>query len=366
MVGTGLEPRWASAPGTTIASALVELGVSPSDFARQVGLQDAEVQQLFAGDLAITVDLARRLAEVVGASTTFWLTREAQYHEDRERVRADRWAQELPIAQMTSFGWVAKPTTWQERISLSLEFFDVADVETWEERYDRQVISTHYRTSPSFELEFPATTVWFRAAERVVDARAALPEFDRDGFARALSRFRRLTRQRDPEVFVPELVSIGAEHGVHIVVVRAPSGCPASGASRMYNERPLIQLSARYLTDDHFWFTLFHEAGHVVNHSLEQGFIDILETEDDDVLEQEANDFSTECLLGPDGRQLRQAFQHRWSHREVIREAASLDVAPGVLVGQLQHAGVLPRNHLNRLKRRFRWDGGRLVASPPR
>lgn len=366
MVGTGLDPRWASAPGATIASALSERDISPSDFARQVGLQDVEVQRLLAGDLSITVNLARRLAEVVGASTSFWLTREAQYHEDRARVVADRWSQELPIAQMASFGWVPKPRTWQERISVSLEFFGVADVETWEEQYDRQVVSTHYRTSPSFDLEFPATTVWFRAAERVVDARGDIPEFDREGFARALPGVRPLTRQRDPEDFVPELVSMGAEHGVHIVVVRAPSGCPASGASRIYNERPLIQLSARYLTDDHFWFTLFHEAGHVVNHPLEQGFIDILESEDDDMFEREANDFSTECLLGPEGRQLCQTGRHRWSHRDVIREAAALDIAPGVLVGQLQFADALPKSHLNRLKRRFAWNGSRLVASPSR
>ena len=366
MVGTGLDPRWASAPGATIESALSERGLSRSDFAKLTGLQNDEVQSLLAGDLRITVDFARRLAKVVGASATFWLTRDAQYLEDRARVEADRWSQRLPIAQMASFGWVAKPKTWQERISLSLDFFGVADVQTWKTRYDRQVAATHYRTSPSFDLESPATTVWFRAAERVVDARAEIAEFDRDGFASALAAARHMTRQRDPENFIPALVSTGAAHGVHIVVVRAPSGCTASGASRIYSGRPLIQLSARYLTDDHFWFTFFHEAGHVISHPLDRGFIDILEAEDDDKFEQEANDFSTECLLGPDGARLCQSGRHRWSHRDVVREAAHLGVAPGVLVGQLQHAGVVSKNHLNRLKRRYAWEGVRLVAADAR
>ena len=366
MVGTGLEPRWASAPGATIAAVLSERHVSPLDFAAEIGLSDVEAQRLLAGDLPITVDLARRLADVVGASTTFWLTREAQYLEDRARVDADRWSQELPIGQMASFGWVQKPQTWQERISVSLDFFGIEDVETWEERYDRQVVSTHYRTSPSFDLESPATTVWLRAAERVVDARAPIPKFDRNGFAGSLPAVRHLTRQRNPAVFVPELVNISAEYGVNVVVVRAPSGCPASGASRMYKDRPLIQLSARYLTDDHLWFTFFHEAGHVVNHPLEGGFIDILESEDGDTFEEEANDFSTECLLGPDVRPFRQTSRYRWSHREVIRQAAALDVAPGVLVGQLQHAEVLPKNHLNRLKRHYAWNGSQLVAAEKR
>lgn len=366
MVGTGLEPRWASAPGETIASALSERGTALSDFATQVGLQDREVQRLLLGDYSITVDLARRLADVIGASASFWLTREAQFLEDRARVEADRWSLELPITQMVSFGWVEKPKTWQERIAVSLDFFGVADVEAWEARYDREVFSTHYRTSPSFDLESPATTVWFRAAERVVDARGSIPEFDRVAFAGVLPTVRHLTRQRDPNKFIPELVRIGAECGVHIVVMRAPSGCPASGASRVYNGRPLIQLSVRYLTDDHFWFTFFHEAGHVVNHQLEFGFIDILETGDDDEFEQEANDFATACLLGPDGQQHHKVVRQRWAHHDIVREASALDVAPGILVGQLQYANSVPKSHLNRLKRRYEWKGSWLVAAQTR
>lgn len=366
MVGTGLEPRWASAPGATIAAALAERGIATSEFSRRVGLREDEVELLLKGHLPITVDLARRLAEIIGASTIFWLTREAQYLEDRARVEADGWSQELPIAQMASFGWIDKPTTWHERIAVSLDFFGVADVDAWEERYDRQVSATHFRSSATYDLEPPATTVWFRAAERVIEARTAVPEFDRVAFGAAMPRIRHLTRLRDPERFIPELVRISADCGVHVVVVRAPSGCPASGAARIYRGRPVIQLSARYLSDDHFWFTFFHEAGHVVNHPLDGGFIDILEEEDDDRFEQEANDFAKDCLLGPDGVDLRRRAWRHLSHREVVRLASTLDVAPGILVGQLQHAEVLPKSHLNRLKRKYRWDGSRLVSADAR
>lgn len=362
MLGTGLEPRWASPPGATILSALEERDVSLSEFGIQIGLDQSEVRRLLVGDLPITVDIARGLVDAVGASTAFWLTRDAQYLEDKARVQADRWSNQLPISQMVSFGWVENPKTWQERISVSLDFFGIADVETWEAQYERQVFGTRYRTSPSFDLKSPATTVWFREAERVVDARGNLPVFDPEGFAGALPSVRHMTRQHDPEKFIPDLVGVGAEHGVHIAVVRAPSGCTASGACRTYNGRPLIQLSARYLADDHFWFTFFHEAGHVLHHSLEQGFVDMGQSMDDDVLEREANEFATECLIGPNARQFYQPDSKRWSHRDVIREAVALDVAPGVLVSQLQHADVLPKSHLNRVKRRYRWDRNRLLA----
>lgn len=359
---TGLAPRWASAPGTTIASALSERHISTADFAEMMNISQSDVERLLEGEVAITVAVARRLSEVIGASSTFWLTREAQFVEDRARVEADQWAQRLPVSQMATFGWIERPQTWQEQIDACLDFFDVPDVDAWEERYDREVVAAHYRTSPTFDLDSAATTAWFRAAERVVERRRALPQFDKKSFGAVLTEIRSLSRERDPERFVPELVAMSAGCGVYVVVVPSPRGCPASGASRRYRGRPLIQLSARYLTDDHLWFTFFHEAGHVLNHRLEQGFIDTFETGEVNRFEEEANEFASECLLGPYGADLRRSTGGQWSHREVIRRAQELGISPGVLVGQLQHSGALPMTYLNGLKRRYRWNDGRLAA----
>lgn len=360
---TGLIPRWASAPGATISSALSERRITPAHFAAMMDISQREADQLLDGDLAITVSLARRLSEIVGASSTFWLTREAQYVEDRARVEADTWAQRLPVTQMAAFGWIDKPETWQEKIEICLDFFDVPDVDAWEARYDHVVASAHYRTSPSFDLDPAITTAWFRAAERLAETRSMLPAYDKVAFGAALPDIRQLTRERDPVRFVPQLVAISARCGVDVVVLPAPKGCPASGAVRSHRGRPLIQLSARHLSDDHFWFTFFHEAGHVLNHRLEHGFIDMFEGVEEDDFEAEANDFASECLLGPYGSDLRYRKAGGWSHREVVRLAQSLEISPGVLVGQLQHSGAVPINHLNRLKRRYQWKNNRLVLS---
>jgi hypothetical protein len=41
--------------------------------------------------------------------------------------------------------------------------------------------------------------------------------------------------------------------------------------------------------------------------------------------------------------------------RAVMRFARKIGIAPGIVVGQLQHAGRLKRQQLNNLKRRYRW-----------
>lgn len=49
----------------------------------------------------------------------------------------------------------------------------------------------------------------------------------------------------------------------------------ANGATRWISpSKAVIQLSLRYKWEDIFWFTFFHEAGHVVLHQKKQVFVE--------------------------------------------------------------------------------------------
>lgn len=116
----------------------------------------------------------------------------------------------------------------------------------------------------------------------------------------------------------------------------------------------MIQLSLRYKTNDHLWFTFYHEAGHIVRHGKRDVFID-LEQAKDSQKEQEANQFAADMLVPLVDYQ---AFVQRdkpISAAAVRHFAQEIGVAPGIVVGRLQHDGYLPFTHLNGLKVRFEW-----------
>ena len=205
------------------------------------------------------------------------MTREAQYQDDLARVQADKWSQDLPVAQMVKLGWMEKPSSWLDQIDACLRFFDVPDIDAWEQRYDKQVEAAHFRSSPTFDLKAGATTAWFRAGDLVAESRPDLPAFDLRALTALLPRLRDLTRVPRAEKFVGDLVNLCAGVGLHVVILPTPKGCSASGVARRLGPHPLIQLSARHLTDDHLWFTFFHEVGHVLRHDLETPFIDNLD-----------------------------------------------------------------------------------------
>jgi hypothetical protein len=42
--------------------------------------------------------------------------------------------------------------------------------------------------------------------------------------------------------------------------------------------------------------------------------------------------------------------------RAIVRFAKRVGIAPGIIVGQLQHYDRIPRNYFNGLKRRYQWS----------
>jgi len=137
-------------------------------------------------------------------------------------------------------------------------------------------------------------------------------------------------------------------------------GCRSSGAARFISPgKAVLQLSFRFLTDDHFWFTFFHEAGHLLLHLQGQMFReDELFLECDDTAqskdETEANSFAQRMLI-PDEYHNDLLSLPR-DARAIMRFARRIGVSRGIVVGQLQHAGKIRRSHMNALKARYVWE----------
>lgn len=359
-------PDWASAPGDTIADILQDKGLSVADFADLMGHSPEKADNLLQGRATITIETARRLERVLGASLEFWVSRDYQYRQDISRIHVtdEEWLHELPVGDMVKFGWLKPAPLPADEMAACLRFFAVTDVPAWREAYAGLQEMAAFRTSPSFDSQPASVAAWLRQGEIEADV-IECQTWDAEGFQESLSTIRTLTRRKDPSKFIPQLQRLCAETGVAVVVVRAPSGCRASGAVRFLSPtKALLQLSFRYLTDDHFWFTFFHEAGHLILHGERYFFSDTIRGEKSWILEgietvspseeQGANEFAARTLVPSE-------FQAELSDltadpREIIRFAVRLRVSPGIVVGQLQHLERIGYNQLNDLKRRFTWE----------
>jgi plasmid maintenance system antidote protein VapI len=353
---TEFSPAWASPPGETVRQLAAKKNLRSDDLAQAVGLPPEDLSQLFNGELPITAARAKGLAGVVGASVRFWLAREAQYRRDVQALQDDarQWVSSLPFADMARHGWLKTAASTGEKLRHALEFFEVNTVDEWRDTWlsDRAGL-TAYRTSPVFTAQSASVAAWLRQGE-LAAAELSVGTWSRDCFERLLPSLKALTRVREPAEFIPQLQELCAACGVAVVIVRAPKGCPASGATRVKNGKAILQLSVRYLRDDSFWFTFFHEAGHLVLHE-DRLFLEWSDRRELDSHEEaEANKFAGQVLIPPSEEAALRALPHEY--RNIMRFAKNLSISPGIVVGQLQYRGLVRQDKLNFLKKRYSWS----------
>ena len=352
------KPSSVSPPGETLAELLEEKGLTQAELARRLERPLKTINEIVKGKATITPDTALQLERALGAPADFWLARESAYREWLARVRASEdlgrwlgWLREVPVNELRSLGWIGTSTNKLESVSQCLQFFGVATVEAWRDTYERPLAA--FRASTKVKRHSGAVAAWLRRGE--IEALAVeCARYDARSLESLLDRIRALTLETDPTRFVPVLTDLCRTVGVSVVFVPAPRGCPASGAARWLTpDKALIQLSLRYRTHDQLWFTFFHELGHILRHGKSLVFIDQDRPGPEDHLEQEANAFARDLLI-PQKLAVRLSSLDK-SHASVVKFAAAAGVAPGIVVGRMQHERLLPWTHLNDLKTRYSW-----------
>lgn len=360
MISRHFEPDWLSKPGETLAALATHQEITPEHLADRLKLKIGEVRQLLAGVLRIDEELSVRLAKRVGGTPAFWEKRQAVYDaalsrfsEELPKDVAKAWLQKFPRKEMSDFGWVPKPSEYPDLIKAYLSYFGVSGPEEWEKRYASFLTDIAYRKSPAFESKLGALSAWLRQGE-IEASMVPTARWDWEILRSALPELRKLSRKNSPAKFLPEVRKICASAGVAVVFVRAPSGCPVSGATRFLTDtKAMVILSFRYLSDDHFWFTFFHELGHLILHSKSSTFVDANSISGDS-REAEANTFAANVIV-PMERQS-ELIELKARTEKIIPFAKSVGVSPGLIVGQMQHLQLIGNHQLNFLKRRFTWD----------
>ena len=346
---------YAIPPGETLRELLDEQGMTQRELARRADLSPKHVNQLLHGLVPLSADVATRLERVTGVPARIWNNLEANYRSDLEGLRARRqleeyrpWLAGMPVANLVRRGILPKdPADKPSRIDQMLSFFGVATVDAWNGVYAE--LECAFRQSTAHEIKPGAVATWLRLGEIAArDIQCAA--FDEKGLRASLADLRALTCE-PPEVFGPKMQAACAAHGVVVIFIAEVPGARASGVTRWLTpQKALIQLSLRYKSDDHLWFTFFHEIGHVLLHGKTDVWIEEASARPDDPREAEADRFARDLLI-PRGAAAE--FRGLRSVAAVQEFAARIGVAPGIVVGRLQHDKHWQPSHGNALKRRF-------------
>jgi addiction module HigA family antidote len=348
------DPDFAVAPGQTLQETIDALEMDQRELAQRTGLSVKHINQVIKGVASITQDTAIRLERVTGVPARMWNSLEADYRERLARL-AERsqmqenldWLKTIPVKELIERGKIREQPDPVSLLEEVLRFFGVANVAAWKEGWEKPQFA--FRKSLAFEGQTGPMATWLRLCE-LEAAGVRCKVFGKARFQNALRDIRSLTFA-GPDEFVPAMQARLADAGVAVVLVPEIKGAPVSGAAKWLTAgKAMIGLNLRGKSDDRFWFTFFHEAGHLLLDSKKQTYIDVDSA--DDPREEQASQFAANFLIPPNRAGELTKLK---TYDDVRAFARSVGIAPGIVVGRMQHEGIVKFSQFNELRTKLHW-----------
>ena len=356
--GYSYQPDYAVPPGATLRETIDHYGISQAELAERTGRPKKTINEIIQGKAAITPETALQFERVLKVPDSFWNNLERNYqqalarHREKEELQGHwNWLGKIPWREMAKRGWIKQRGDSVDQLKEVLSFFAVATPQAWESLWTSPQAS--FRRSPVFQANPWAVSAWLRRGE-IEAQRVDCDPYQKDKFKSTLQTIRNLT-VHSPETFLPEMRKQCAESGVAVVFVPELARSRVSGAARWLTpEKAFIALSLRHKSDDQFWFSFFHEAAHILLHGKREIFVDDGNQEGKGMKEAEADRFAADFLIPADELRTAQNIG-RLTKGSIESIALRLGIAPGIIVGRLQHDQHIPFDRFNHLKRRLDW-----------
>ena len=359
-------PDWASPPGDTIADTINERGWTQVQLANRLGISKKHLNRLIQGKVALTDEMAFRLATVLGSTEQFWLRREAQYRQQLARLTAEgryrtwhHWLEQFPLVELKRARILPNKRTTDstktEFVEELLRFFSIATPEQWNNNYVQ--MNVRFRRAQDCDFSIGAVTAWLRQGEIELEHIQKIEGYDLQysskKFKAAIHKIRELT-VCEPEEFQQRMQTYCMNAGVNLIFVPSIPKAKISGAARWINSQsPLIQLSLFGKFNDKFWFSFFHEAAHILLHAEEKEKIyldDKFDTNSLNTFETEANEFAENLLIPTKYKAKLDTLK---SELSIKKFASEIGIHPGIVVGRLQKEKIIQFSQLNKLKVRY-------------
>jgi len=330
----GFEPDYAIPPGETLKETIELIGMTQAELSKRTGLTVQSINRIYKGEQPIIYETANKLELVTGVPARFWNNLEANYREQLEKIKEldglDKnldWLKTIPVAEIEKRGLITKTSKKREQLRDILKFFGVSSVSAWEEVWTEPKVAA--RRSVCFESIPGYAATWIRQGELIAQKIHCAP-YDKDRFKEAIAKIRTLTAD-DPKKFGPKMIELCAQAGVALSLVPEMKKVPWSGATKwLHANKAMIIINLRGKGEDKFWFSFFHEAGHVLNDNKKNLYIN---DESNDPVEVRANDFAASILFPGNSRKKIPKLKTKSKIKIFAKE---LGLSPGIVAGQYQ------------------------------
>lgn len=356
---TGISRDLIIHPGETILDILKERGITQAELAARTGVSTAYVSKVIAGKKDISASFALGLEYALGVPKSFWLNLQANYD-----------------AELLEFN-ISQTITDEERIareSLSdvVKYLRKKGILPIREKKDESILSLRKKLQvsnlvnlknvvPTGAFRMAKKTIdpyvlgaWIRMCQMAGDSRSVKTRFDNSRIYELVQEIKDIMINDEANI-QRDLRKVMKDYGIDFSVVRNFRGAPVQGyISQKDDGTYQMVLTIRGAYADIFWFSLFHELGHIVNGDIGKTtrFID----DGSDVEKEKAADiFAREQLINEE-EYLKFLSARNFSIESIEEFAVSQSVKPYIVIGRLQKEKYLDYKCFSEYKLRYKWS----------
>ena len=319
-------------PGYYIEEIIEEGGYSQKDFAKRLGTTPKNLSLLLRGQQNLSPDIALKLSKLLGTSATYWLNLQSKYDSILAEKNAEiELKEEIEVLKMLGYGYFRDcfglpdlPRKLKQQVKELRQLLGVASLTVLKD----PDMAVSFRSSESDLKEsniVKANAMVQLAVNEALGTDA--PKYDEKKFKAAVQYALTLTSNHSD--FYPLVRDAFKDAGVIFVVLPNISGSKTNGATKRLGSKIMLMVNDRCSYSDIFWFTLLHEAGHILNKDFGISF-DIDTGDKESVADQYAQD----ALIDPVAYKAFVQDGH-FSPKNIKSFAREIDRDPGIVVGRL-------------------------------
>ncbi len=355
---TGISRDLIIHPGETIADVLEERGITQAELAMRTGVTAAYVSNVIAGKKDISAKFAFALEYALGVPKSFWLNLQAnydaellEYNEANTITEEEREARESLkdiVKYLRSIGKLGVGEKKDESILSLRKVFQISNIANL-----KDIAPAGAFRMANSAIDPYVLGAWIRMCQISADRRSVETHFDVDKTDLLVSEIKQVMLNNDAHI-QRDLRAVMAKYGIDFSVVKNFRGAPVQGyISQKDDGTYQMVLTIRGAYADIFWFSLFHELGHIVNGDIRKSS-NYVDMGSDEKKERAADLFASNRLLEPEAYEL--FIENGELGIDAIKEfAISQDVMPYVVIGRLQKEGLLDYRYYKDYKIRYKW-----------
>lgn len=339
-------------PGYYIKELVDESGLTQEDFAKRLDTTPKNLSVLIRGEQSLSRDIAMKLSRLSGTSITYWLNLQksydtliAEFESDRELEEEKKVFGFLDYKYFrTNFKLKDYPRNRAKQIVETREFLKVSTLRV----LSKKDMAASFRSKVDIsEAGIVKANAMVQIATNITLGKDA-PKYDKKKFDKAVGYA--LSQTTNHRGFLENIKKAFFEAGVVLVVLPNIPGSNTNGATKKVGNSIMLMVNDRRLYADTFWFTLFHEIGHIMN-----GDFGISFDKEKGTIEETADLYAQNMLIDAD-EYMMFLKDKRFDAEAIRRFAKKIDRDPGIILGRLQNdgkVGYTDRN-LNILRHKYK------------